>query len=133
MSNHEQVWDAIVSAVPSVELWNREMPELVRQHGAEFKAFAQAEAAKRGYLWSKESKQYILPWNMTACKGSNVIGAGWRQGKLAVVFAAKEGHRRYESVDEVPKEVCEKLVNNPFPDRLYASIVKGKYRMERVF
>jgi hypothetical protein len=127
------LWKSLLDAVPTVELWNEQMPLLVQQHGVEFKHFAQAEAAARGYLWSKDSRQYLLPWNMTACRGRNVIGAGWRQGQLAVVFAAKEGHRRYESVGEVPREVFEKLSNSPFPDKLYTQIVVGKFKMQRIF
>jgi hypothetical protein len=133
MSNQEQVWDAIVSAVPTVELWNREMPELVKQHGAEFKAFAQAEAGRRGYLWAPDARQYVHPWAMRACSGTNLIGCGWKSGQLAVIFSSKDGPRRYESVShEVDISVANKLVNSPFPDKLYSQIVKGHIQMERV-
>jgi hypothetical protein len=129
----EAVWASILSAIPDVEAWNVNMPRLVHENGSEFKAFAQAEAAKRGYMWSALAKGYVNPWTIHACRGKNLIGAGWRSGQLAVIFASKEGPRRYESVKlDVPREVCDKLVNNPFPDRLYSLIVKDKIQMQRV-
>jgi hypothetical protein len=130
------VWQSIVDAIPTVEAWNQNVPRLVAENGPEFKAFAQAEAAKRGYIAMKEHGQwrYFQPWSIHATSREGVLGVGWKwPGYLAVVFAAKEGSHRYESVRaDVPKEVADKLLNVPFPRKLYMQIVKGKYEMQRV-
>lgn len=129
----EQVWAVILAAIPDVEAWNVNLPRLVAENGPEFKRFAQEEAGKRGYLWAPIGRQYVHPWAIRACSGKNVIGVGWKGGQLAVIFASKDGPRRYESVShEVPIEVANKLANSPFPDKLYSQIVKDKYEMQRV-
>lgn len=131
-----QVWQAILDAIPDVDRFNANLPELKRlseEYGSEFKAFIKAEVERRGYMWSGDSKVYVHPWEIKACRGKNVLGVGWRSGQLAVIFQSKDGPRRYESVGhDVPIEVANKLVNNPFPDRLYALIVKGKFEMQKV-
>lgn len=55
-------------------------------------------------------------------------------GQLAVVFIAKEGPRRYESVSrDVPVETADKLVRSLSPDSLYKQLIKDKgVQMERV-
>lgn len=125
-----ELWATVLAAIEGVEQWNANLSEfkrLTEQYGEECREFIKAEAERRGYLWSKESKQYIHPWQMKACSGKNVIGVGWKGGQLAVVFASKDGPRRYESVSfDVPIETAEKLVRSPFPDNLYQQIVKNK-------
>ena len=84
----EQVWSAILDAIPDVERWNANLGELKRlseQDGPECKAFIHAELERRGYLWSKESKCYVHPWQIRAVSGKNIIGVGWRSGQLAVI------------------------------------------------
>lgn len=128
-----QVWEAILAAIPDVEHWNLNVPRLVHENGQGFKKFAQLEAAKRGYLWSAQAKGYILPWSMHAVNGKNLIGVGYRAGRLAVIFASKDGPHRYESVaDNVPREVAETLWKSPYPDKRYAQVVKDKIEMQRV-
>ena len=132
----EQVWSAVLAAIPDVDTWNRNLPELKRlaeEYGPDCKAFIHAEVERRGYLWSSVSKCYIHPWIMHACQGKNLIGVGYKGGQLAVIFASKEGPKRYESVShEVPEEVAAKLARSPFPDKLYAQIVKGRFEMQKV-
>ena len=130
ISANEQIWSAILAAIPDVEPWNANLGEfkrLTEEYGPECRAYILAEAERRGYLWSKVSKCYFHPWEMRACKGNNLIGCGWRSGQLAVVFASKDGPRRYESVShELPIEIANKLVNSPNPDALFVKLVKNK-------
>lgn len=131
------VWQSVVDAIPDVETWNRNLPELrrlVEKYGPECKEFFAKTAQGRGYVWSSSEKQYFHPWELKACNhpGKNVIGAGWRSGRLAVIFAAEPLSRRYESVDEVPREVYEKLIRSLYPDKLFTQIVKGKYELRKV-
>ena len=132
-----EVWAAILAAIPDVERWNANLDEfkrLTEQYGPECREFIRAEADRRGYLWSKESKQYCHPWRMIACDHpGRLIGVGWRSGQLACVFASKNGPVRYESEStEIRAETAQKLVNSLYPDKQYALTVKGKYEMRRV-
>ena len=127
----EAVWSAVCAAIPDVERWNTNLPELKRlaeQYGPECKAYFAAEAGRRGYLWSKESKGYVHLWRMIACNHpGRLIGVGWRSGQLACVFGSKNGPVRYESVSfEIPAETAQKLVNSLYPDNLYNQIIKSK-------
>lgn len=137
-AQNEQVWASILSAIPDVETWNRNIPEfkrLTEQYGPECREFIRAEADRRGYVYSKGSRCYALPWTMKACAGKNIIGAGFRANQLAVVFASSDGPRRYESVrrDLDSKDIVKKLVSSPFPDSLYVKLVKNKgIEMERI-
>lgn len=122
------LWQSILDAIPDVERWNANLPRLVQENGPEFKAFAQAEAAKRGYLWSKASRQYAHPWRMIACNHpGRLIGVGWRSGQLACVFTGKNGPVRYESEShEIPAETAQKLVNSLYCDALYRKLIIDK-------
>jgi len=127
----QDVWQAVVSAIPDVEAWNRNLPELKRlaeEYGEECKKFLAAEAAKRGYCWSRLTRAYVHPWPMVACyHPGRLLGVGWRSGQLACVFVSKDGGVRYESEShEIPYATAEKLVRSPFPDKLYQQIVKNK-------
>jgi len=136
--SNTDVWQAILDAIPDVDAWNRNLPELKRlasEYGDECKKFIAAEAERRGYMWSKMAKCYTHPWSIRACNHpSRLIGVGWRSGQLAAVFAAKEGPRRYESIShEIPAETAQKLVNSMYPDNLYKQLIKDKgIAMERV-
>jgi len=133
-----EVWSSILAAIPDVDAWNLNLPELKRlaeQYGDECRRFIAEEAERRGYMWSKLAKAYQHPWTIRACNHpSRLIGVGWRSGQLAAVFAAKEGPRRYESVShEIPAETAQKLVNSLYPDNLYKQLIKDKgIVMERV-
>ncbi len=127
----EQVWASVLSAISDVEAWNRNLPEfkrLTEQYGPECRAFIRAEAERRGYLYSKESKCYVHPLKMIACNHpGRLIGVGWRSGQLACVFTSKNGPVRYESViREIPAETAQRLVNSLYCDALYATIIKNK-------
>jgi len=124
----ELVWSSILAEIPDVGRWNTNMPRLVAENGPEFKKYAQAEATRRGYLWSPTSKCYVHPWKMIACNHpGRLIGVGWRSGQLACVFTSKNGPVRYESVStEIPAETAKKLVNSLYCDSLYAKLIKDK-------
>lgn len=134
-----EVWSAILAAIPDVERWNFNLPRLVKENGEEFKRFAQAEAARRSYLWAPDSKCYICPWSMHPCESKNaagMLGAGAREGVLAVIFAGKDGPVRYESEPqdrEWAHETAGKLIRGLYPRRLYQQIVLNKgIKMVRV-
>lgn len=59
----------------------------------------------------------------------NLVSVGWQNHILQCEFT---GGRRYQ-FGGVPKEVFDKLRNNPFPDSLFQKIVRGKYVSERVY
>ena len=127
----EHVWASILSAIPDVDRWNRNLPEfkrLTEKYGEPCREFIKAEAERRGYIWSSTSKCYFHPWVMTACNyPGRLIGVGWRSGQLACVFTSKNGPVRYESVSrEIPAETAQKLVNSLYCDALYAKIIKDK-------
>lgn len=132
-----EVWSAILAAIPTVEAWNLNMPRLVAENGHEFKKFAQAEAARRGYLWHGASRSYVCPWSMHPCESKNaqgMLGAGWREGQLAVIFSGMDGPVRYESEGrDVPRETADKLIHSLYPRKLYQQIViKKGIKMGRV-
>jgi hypothetical protein len=129
--SNTDVWAAVLELIPSVEVWNQNLAEfkrLTEQYGPECREFIKAEAERRGYLWSKESKCYTHPWRMIACnQPGRLIGVGWRSGQLACVFGSKNGPVRYESEShEIPPETAQRLVNSLYCDALYAKIIKNK-------
>ena len=130
-SNIEQVWASVLSAIPSVDAWNRNIGEfkrLTEQYGDECRKYIKAEAERRGYIYSKESKCYVHLWKMIACNHpGRLIGVGFRSGQLACVFTSENGPVRYESVShEIPAETAQKLVNSLYCDSLYAKLIKDK-------
>lgn len=132
-----ELWSTILAAIPDLERWNLNMPRLVQENGQEFKKFAQAEAAKRGYMWSSASKCYVCPWSMHPCESRNaqgMLGAGWREGQLAVIFSGKDGPVRYESESrDVPRETADKLIRGLYPRQLYQQLIVNKgIKMVRV-
>ena len=135
--SNTELWSSILSAIPTVDVWNANLDELKRlaaKYGPECKAFFAAEAKRRGYIWSTLDKAYFLPWMLRACRGKNLIGAGWRAGQLAVVFSHGTGSVRYESEShDLPEVIADKLCNSPYPDKLYQQIVAKKgIKMVRV-
>lgn len=126
-----ELWSTILAAIPDVERWNANLGEfkrLTEQYGPECRQFILAEADRRGYIYSKESRCYAHPWRMIACDHpGRLIGVGWRSGQIACVFSSKNGPVRYESESrEIPKETAEKLIRSLYPDNLYNQIVKNK-------
>ena len=129
--SNTDVWSAVLSAIPDVDVWNANLGEfkrLTEQYGDECRKFIVAEADRRGYMWSKESKCYFHPWKMIACNHpGRLIGVGWRARQLACVFGSKNGPVRYESVShEIPPETAQKLINSLYPDNLYNQLIKSK-------
>jgi hypothetical protein len=61
MTDH--IWIEILAAIPSVEVWNRLIPGLVKENGPEFKKLAQAEAKKRSYVWYSLLRRYTQKGN----------------------------------------------------------------------
>lgn len=59
----------------------------------------------------------------------NLISVGWQDHMLQVEF---QGGRRYQH-GGVPREVKDKLLRSPYPDKLFQQIVRGKYVSERVY
>jgi hypothetical protein len=129
------VWSSILAAIPDVAAWNRNLPEfkrLTEQYGQECRAFIKAEAERRGYLWSKDSREYMHPWRILACEhqGKRIVGVGWRSGQLAVIFTDKT---RLESAEKnIPSSLATGLVTARNPDAFYASNVEGVIPMEMV-
>ena len=131
MNNGEFVVKCALSGIKTVEIWNNNLAELKRlaeTYGPECKALIAAEAAKRGYIWSKLAKEYVHPWEMKACNHpGRLLGVGWRSGQLACVFSTKSGPVRYESAShEIPAETAQKLVNSLYCDSLYKKLIKDK-------
>ena len=129
--SNTDVWAAVLSAIPDVETWNRNLGEfkrLTEEYGPECRAYILEEAERRGYMWSKESKCYVHPWSVIACNHpGRLIGVGFRSGQLACVFTSKNGPVRYESASvEIPPETAQKLVNSLYPDNLYNQLIKSK-------
>lgn len=127
----EQVWSAVLAAIPDVDVWNRNLGEfkrLTEQYGAECREFIKAEAERRGYLYSKQSHCYVHPFPMRACDHpGRLIGVGFRSGQLAVVFTSKNGPVRYESEShDVPVETADKLVRSLYCDALYKKLIVDK-------
>lgn len=69
-------------------------------------------------------------FKMHACKGANLIGVGWENGTLRCAFASKTGLRYYRYFD-VPEAEFEKLRKSPYPDRLFTTNIKNKFKGER--
>ena len=131
--SNTEVWASILAAIPDVERWNANLSEfkrLTEQYGPECREFIKAEADRRGYLWHGASHSYVCPWSMHPCEGRNaqgILGAGWREGQLAVIFAGKDGPVRYESeCRDVPRETVDKLIHGLYPRKLYQQLVLNK-------
>lgn len=77
-------------------------------------------------LWASLAQNE--PWRMYATKGRNLIGVGWRDGVLRCAFAGKDGHRFY-SYAAVAEAEFNKLRRSPFPDKLFYTNIKGKYKV----
>lgn len=59
---------------------------------------------------------------------TNLVSVGWQDHVLQVEF--RSGQRfQYGGV---PKEVCDKLLRVPYPDKLFSQIVRAKYVSERI-
>ena len=124
------VWDAEFAAIGTVEQWNVNVIPWMKDRGDEYKRHAHAEAKRRGYQFDRDKMEYVHPWDMSAAKGVNLIACGWRDGVLRCIFATKNGNSVYmfgDAANPVPKETSEKLLKSPYPDKLFAQIVKGKY------
>lgn len=57
-----------------------------------------------------------------AVRGKNLRRIGYEAGTLRACFA-----QSIYDYNGVPAEVRDKLIRSPFPDKLFAQIVKGKY------
>lgn len=124
----EAVWSSILSAIPDVETWNRNLGEfkrLTEQYGPECRAFIKAEAERRGYMYDRELRAYRIPWKMYALRGRNVIAAGWQEGVLRVAFA-KDGAATFWRYKGVPEAEFDKLRRVPFPDKIFHSNIRAK-------
>ena len=138
MTENEIAWAAILEAIPNVEVWNRNLSEfkrLTEKYGPECREFILAEAERRGYLWSADSKCYVHPWRMIACNHPvRLMGVGWRSGQLACVFNSKSGPVRYESEShEIEAQTAQKLVDSLYCDSLYKKLIIDKdVKMVRV-
>lgn len=69
-------------------------------------------------------------FKMHATRGTNLIAVGWENGTLRCAFASKTGARFYKYFG-VPEAEFEKLRKSPYPDRLFASNIKNKFKSER--
>lgn len=103
--------------------WNKYILPSMKTHGPVFLHMAATEARKRGYRADKIAGVYIEPVQMVLTKGRNVIKVGWSNDTLYTEFA--DG-RTYSTLG-VPKEEFFKLTRSPFPDKLYATNIRGKY------
>jgi hypothetical protein len=68
-------------------------------------------------------------WQMFATRGANLIAVGWREVVLRCAFASKDGAKFY-CYNGVPEGEFIKLRNSPYPDRLFATNIKGKYPVQ---
>ena len=132
----EIVWQAVIDGIPTLEAWNANLAalrRLVDVYGKDCAQFILAEAKRREYEWNPDAREYRFRVPVRGVGGKNVIGVGWKEGRLVIIFAAKEGSRRYESSEpNVPEDVYAKLSRSPYPDKLYTQIVKDKYPMRRI-
>ena len=121
----EGAWNAEFSAIETLPVWNRNVIPWMKERGEAYKLFAAKEAKRRGYEADKEMGLYRMPWRMMALKGRNCIAAGWQMNWLRMAFAGKEGSRFYLYKD-IEKDVFDKLIRSPFPDKLFVQLVKNK-------
>ena len=129
-----EVWTAEFAALETIGQWNLNVIGWMKERGDEYKRFAHSEAKRRGYEFNREHMEYRCHFKMYATRGRNLIAVGWQDGILRCVFASKEDKRiyRYGSAEHpVPKEEYEKLLNVPFPDKLFVTNIKGKFPTER--
>jgi hypothetical protein len=68
-------------------------------------------------------------WKMMATRGHNLIAVGYSDGNMRCAFAGKEGAKFYV-YDGVPEAEYQKILKNPFPDRLFTTNIKGKYQVK---
>lgn len=114
--------------------WNVNVIPWMKTRGKEYQKAALLKAKERGFLFDRSTMEFEQPWSMTATRGRNIIAVGWKDGILRCAFAAKEGARFYRYGDKehrVPEAEKFKFVNSPFPDRLVATNLKGKYPVQR--
>ena len=86
-------------------------------------------------LWAAMECARAPEFKMFATRGINLIAVGWdrtegSKGILRCCFASKGGPR-YGRHKDVPEAEFGKLKRSPYPDRLYATNIKGKYDYER--
>ena len=89
--------------------------------------YPEAKASVDAWLDRKSESDASREFGMVACKGSNVIGVGYKDGVLRVCFAGKDGPRfwRYPGV---PADEFVKLSRSPYPDRLFTTNVRNKFK-----
>lgn len=68
-----------------------------------------------------------VEFKMFATRGTNLIAVGWDGGVLRCAFASKTGARFYE-YPGVPEAEFIKLKTSPYPDRLFTTNIKGKFK-----
>ena len=68
-------------------------------------------------------------FGMVATKGTNVIGVGYKDGVLRVCFAGKDGPKFWRYRD-VPAAEFVKFGRSPFPDRLFSTNIRNKFKGE---
>jgi hypothetical protein len=119
----EERWAASIAECDTLADFNKYIVPRMRSQGDLFKTMAATEAKKRGYRADKIAGVYIDPVKMVLTKGRNVIKVGWSNDTLYTEFA--DG-RTYSTLG-VPKEEFYKLCRSPFPDKLYATNIRGKY------
>ena len=126
--SNTDVWAAVLSAIPDVQTWNRNLGEfkrLTEVYGPECRAFILAEAKRRGYEFDSSMKAFRVPWRMFALRGRNIIAAGWQDGVLRAAFAG-EGGAKFWRYKGVPEAELEKLKRSPYPDKLFHTNIKTK-------
>jgi hypothetical protein len=63
-------------------------------------------------------------------RAKNLDLIGWHDGYVLVVFMGRL--TRYIFGPGIPESEVEKIVQNPFPDRLFSTNIRSKYKVFKV-
>lgn len=123
------LWESEFSEIGDLPLWNANVIPWMKERGDEYKRVAHSEAKRRGYVFDKSKMEYECPpkFKMFATRGVNLIAVGWEEGVLRCAFAGKDGAKFWQYAG-VPEAECEKLKRSPFPDKLFSTNVRNKFK-----
>jgi hypothetical protein len=98
-------------------------PELerdCRELALDFKRFAARYLPDYNFQPHQEKCEPKPEWKMSAVKGLNLVGVGWRDGILRCAFAGKYNGAKFYQFAGVPEEIKDDLLRNPYPETRWA-------------
>ena len=63
-------------------------------------------------------------------KAKNLHLIGWTNGYVLVIFKGRPD--RYIFGPQIPKELVDKVLANPFPDRLFHLTIQNKFQCKKI-